>query len=137
MTAKFLLTLLVVFMTMVATACMPAITDKPDSGFSAVPPANDPPSLPAIPVPVTGKAATDVTRNVQTFPELKLHSKCMSANSLRQEFCTEPEPAGPGLSSVIRNRDAGSEQNAHSYPGSKVHSACSSKIILRQDKCVE
>ena len=134
MNAKLLLVLLVVLMTMVATACIPAITDDPDPSFSAAQPVNN---LPAIPVPVTGKVVPDVERNLQTFPEFKLHSNCVSTDSSRQATCMEQEPAGPDISSTSSNNGAEFEQNDHSYPSQKVHSACSSEDPLRQASCEE
>jgi len=134
MNPKLLLVFLVIFATMVATACIPAITDEPDPSFSAAQPVNN---HPAIPVPVTGNAAQNVERNIQTYPEFKLHSSCLSTSSLRQDACLEQEPVGPGLSSASGNSDAEDEQNVHSYPSPKIHSACLSEDKARLASCVQ
>jgi hypothetical protein len=134
MNAKLFLVLLVVLVTMIVTACLPTITDEPDPNFSAAQPVNN---QPAIPVPVTDKAAPDVERNIQTYPEFKLHSSCLSTNSLRHDTCLEQEPAGPASSSVSSNSAAENEQNTHSYPNPKIHSACLSEDKARQASCVQ
>ena len=132
MNAKLLLSVLAVFVAMIAAACIPAITDDPDPSLSAAQPVNN---HPAMVLPVTGKAAPQAERNIQTNPDFKLHSSCISANRLRQDTCVEQEPAGTGLSSASSNSGAEDEQNTQSYPSPKTHSDCLSEDSVRQANC--